>query len=235
MDRGLRPLLLLLQVVWWIGSAGPALAEQPAWKIRGRVVVPGVAAPSNASSGRYLGQAASLPVTGTIDRGAVTDAVVYVETLPHNFVVENPVGNVPGLEQKDQAFVPRVLAIQSGTTVEFPNRDPVYHNVFSVSPTKRFDLGKYTKGQSRSVRFDKSGLVQVFCDIHSDMAAFILVVPHHVFTRPGADGRFTLPALPSGTYRVRAWHPDFGERERMVTLAPDAPANEPPAAVEFRF
>ena len=235
MDRGLRLLLLLPHLIAGIGSASAALAEEPKWSIRGRVVVPGVASQSTASSGRYLGQAASLPVTGTVERGAVTDAVVYVETVPTNFVVENPVRRVPGLEQKDQRFVPRVLAIQSGTTVEFPNRDPVYHNVFSVSPAKRFDLGKYVKGQSRSVRFDKSGLVQVFCDIHSDMAAFILVLPHHVFTSPSADGRFALPALPSGTYRVRAWHPDFGERERMVTLAPDAPHDQAPPPVEIRF
>jgi plastocyanin len=235
MDWGLRLLLLLLHLLAGIGSANAAFADQPEWSIHGRVVVPGVASQGSATSGRYLGQAASLSVTGTVERGAVTDAVVYVETLPANFVVENPVGRVPGLEQKDQTFVPRVLAIQSGTTVEFPNRDPVYHNVFSVSPAKRFDLGKYVKGQSRSVRFDKSGLVQVFCDIHSDMAAFILVIPHHVFVRPGADGRFALPELPGGTYRVRAWHPDFGERERLITLAPDAPPDQAPPPLEFRF
>ena len=227
MDRSLRLLLILAA---WLTWPNGVFAETAAWAVRGRVVVPAVDARAGATPSRYLGQAASLPVTDAAERGVVSDAVVYVESLPSVFVVPNPVGPQPLLEQKGQAFQPRVLVIQSGTTVGFPNRDPVYHNVFSVSPSKRFDLGKYAKGQSRSVRFDKSGLVQVFCDIHSDMAAFILVVPHHVFARAGSDGRFLLPELPSGTYKLHAWHPDFGERVQVVTLGAEAPQ-----PVEFRF
>ena len=117
-------------------------------------------------------------------------------------------------------FSPRVLAIQVGTTVEFPNRDPIYHNVFSVSPAKRFDLGKYAQGHSRRVRFDKPGLVNVYCDIHSDMAAWVYVVPHHVFAQASASGRFALPDVPAGHYTLVAWHPDHGEK----TFEVDVPA-----------
>ena len=102
------------------------------------------------------------------------------------------------MEQKDKQFIPHVLAIQSGTDVVFPNFDPIYHNVFSLSPSRRFDLGKYPRGSSRTVNFPKPGLVNVYCDIHSNMEAFILVLPHHGFTRPRASGEFRLPDLGEG-------------------------------------
>jgi hypothetical protein len=96
--------------------------------------------------------------------------------------------------------------------------DPIYHNVFSPSPLKRFDLGKYPRGESRAVTFNRPGVVNVFCDIHSDMEAFVLVLPHHAFTQPDADGRYALPALPPGHYVVRAWHPDLQEIRREVDV-----------------
>ncbi len=130
--------------------------------------------------------------------------------------VPPPVGTHPTLEQKRQQFVPRVIVLQAGMTVDFPNRDPVYHNVFSVSPARRFDLGKYREGQSRSVRFDKPGVVRVFCDIHSDMAAFIVVIGHQLYARADAAGRFTLPAVPGGEYTLKVWHPSRGESDLSV-------------------
>ena len=169
----------------------------------------------------YPGRANSLPGGAPADAGGVAEAIVYVEKLPASVVVPPPPTTRPELEQRGQAFAPRVLAIQVGTTVEFPNRDPIYHNVFSVSPAKRFDLGKYPKGQSRRLRFDKPGLVNVFCDIHSDMAAYVFVVPHHVFTRPNDAGRFALPPLPAGSYVLRAWHPDRGEVTQSVQVPAD--------------
>jgi hypothetical protein len=83
---------------------------------------------------------------------------------------------------------------------------------------KRFDLGKYGRGKSKSVRFTKAGVVNVFCDIHSDMAGFILVVPNRAFTQPDADGKFALPILPPGTYTVVAWHPDLKPVRRTVQI-----------------
>jgi plastocyanin len=155
--------------------------------------------------------------------GAYTDAIVYVDRVPahaESILAAKP-AETPKLAQKDQSFVPRVLAIAVGTKVDFPNMDPIYHNVFSLSPAQRFDLGKYPRGSSRPVVFRKPGLVNVFCDIHSDMAAFVMVLPHHGFTRPNAGGEFTLPELPAGRYTVRAWHPDLGEQFTEV----DVPAS----------
>jgi len=126
--------------------------------------------------------------------------------------------DTPTLAQRGQAFDPRVVVVAAGGEVQFPNFDPIYHNVFSVSPAKRFDLGKYPRGQSRSIVFPKPGLVNVFCDIHTNMAAFILVVPNAGWVRPGPDGRFALTGMPPGHYRLHWWHPDFPAGETDVDV-----------------
>jgi plastocyanin len=195
--------------------AVPALAGT----IRGTVRVPALASRGPAPD-PYPGRAASMPGMHADPRGLVTDAVLSLASVPAD--VESTLAQVgeprPHLAQKDQSFVPRVLAIAAGASVDFPNQDPIYHNVFSVSPTRRFDLGKYPRGQSRTVAFPHPGLVNVYCDIHSDMAAFIQVLPNHAFVRPDADGRYALPALPPGRYLLRWWHPDFDGGSREVTV-----------------
>jgi plastocyanin len=143
---------------------------------------------------------------------------VYVSAVPAGTPAPADSTGPHTLAQKDQRFAPRVLPITVGTTVDFPNFDPIFHNVFSVSPVRRFDLGKYAQGKSRRVEFDREGLVNVFCDIHSSMAAWILVLPHHVFAQPAADGTFRLPDLPPGHYRLMVWHPDLPTRQRDVDL-----------------
>lgn len=208
-----------------VGAAGlvllvPAARAVPAaaGTIRGQVELSGGTAHA-AKLNPYPGRANALPGgAAPAAAGGVTETVVFVDKLPAGLAVPAPPAGRPELEQRGQAFGPRVLAIQQGTTVEFPNRDPIFHNVFSVSPARRFDLGKYPKGQSRRVRFDKPGLINVYCDIHSDMAAYIYVVPHHVFARPNAAGKFSLPELPAGTYTLRTWHPDHDEQSQVVQV-----------------
>lgn len=196
----------------------------PAGVIHGTVQVPAIAA-DEPSFQPYAGHANAMPGHAMPPRGRVTDAVLSVDVIPAavDSALAPPSGR-PQLAQKDQAFVPRVVAIPVGGAVEFPNLDPIYHNVFSVSPVKRFDLGKYPRGQSRSVRFPKPGIVNVYCDIHSDMAGFILVLPNRAFTHPREDGSYRLPELPPGHYTLRWWHPDFhgGSREIVVPAGGDA-------------
>jgi len=195
--------------------------------IRGSVRVPTLGA--NARSFQpYAGKASSLPGHAQPARGRVTDAVLSIETLPAGIASALPEHKGPAqLAQRDQSFVPRVLSVAVGAEVDFPNLDPIYHNVFSVSPPARFDLGKYPRGQSRRVRMAKPGLVKVFCDIHSDMAAFVLVLPNRAFVRPGEDGAFRLPELPPGRYMLTWWHPDFpgGKREVVIPASADASVN----------
>lgn len=124
----------------------------------------------------------------------------------------------PQLAQRNQTFEPRVLGIPVGTTVTFPNFDPIFHNVFSYSKTKRFDLGKYGKGKSATVTFDKPGLVKVFCDIHSNMTAFIYVTETAWVVQPDATGRFVFDGVPEGTYTLEIWHPERGTRTQTVTV-----------------
>jgi plastocyanin len=111
----------------------------------------------------------------------------------------------PALNQRGIQFHPQVLPVQAGTTVDFPNRDNLYHNVFSYSSSNEFDLGRYPLNDSRSVRFDRPGIVRVYCDIHSHMSATILVLAHPHFAVPDAEGNYTLPELPEGKYTLVVW------------------------------
>jgi plastocyanin len=147
--------------------------------------------------------------------------VVYLETAPRGAFEDRDTGRVV-LDQRNETFVPHVLAITVGSVVEFPNSDRIYHNVFSLSKPQRFDLGRYATGTSKSVRFDRPGVVRVFCDIHSHMNAFILVFSHRFFDLTEADGRFSLSAVPPGNYTVVAWYEGEARDTRPVTVTAGA-------------
>jgi len=152
--------------------------------------------------------------------GSIHDAVVYVE--PRHVRGEPIVPAVPTLarlELKDQEFRPRILAVPVGSTVEFTNNDSLYHDVFSVSPARRFELGRCGGGKTRRVTFERAGLVKIYCNLHPNMAAYVLVVPSRTFARPDSLGRFVLPRLPKGKYVVNVWHPDFPVIRREVTVS----------------
>lgn len=121
------------------------------------------------------------------------------------------------MDQRNETFVPHVLAIVAGTTVDFPNNDQTYHNVFSLSKPS-FDLGRYAAGRSKSVRFDRPGIVRVFCDIHSHMSAFILVFAHRYFSVTDEDGRYRLDNVPPGTYNVMVWNETTPLESRRITV-----------------
>lgn len=113
------------------------------------------------------------------------------------------------MAQHDERFVPHVLPVVQGATVDFPNEDDVYHNVFSLSAAagpKGFDLGRYPKGTSRSFTFARAGTVQVFCHIHSDMYGVVLVLPNPYFASPDDDHHFVIDDVPEGDYTIVGWH-----------------------------
>jgi plastocyanin len=144
-------------------------------------------------------------------------AVVYLESAPRGAFEERP-GPTVVLDQRNETFVPHVLAITTGTTVQFLNSDKTYHNVFSLSKPRRFDLGRYPTGRSKSVRFDRAGIVRVFCEIHSHMSAFILVFAHRHFAVTNAQGEYRIEGLPPGTYTVAVWHPVLSAKTRTVRV-----------------
>lgn len=143
----------------------------------------------------------------------VENVVVYLESVSSDIGEGPPRPRRLVIEQVNETFVPHVLPILKGDIVTFPNRDPVFHNVFSLSGARTFDLGRYPKPSSRSVRFDKPGVVKVFCHIHSDMSAVIVVLENPFFAIPGPDGRFRITGIPSGEYKLVTWH----ERARPLT------------------
>jgi plastocyanin len=116
--------------------------------------------------------------------------------------------------QKDKKFTPHLLAISAGTSVEFPNLDPIFHNAFSNFNGKVFDIGLYAPGSSRTVRFDRPGVVRVFCNIHPAMSAVIVVVDTPLFTTSADDGSFALPNVADGDYQIHFFH----ERAAPETL-----------------
>jgi hypothetical protein len=155
----------------------------------------------------------------------VSDAVIYIEAIPDKLEKKlshrgwfSPKPRPPRVVQMDRRFLPRVLSVTPGTAVEFRNQDLEYHNAFSVSVAKRFDLGRYAPGKADTVKFDRAGVVNVHCDIHPDMSGYVVVVPNHAFDRPDSLGSYALPKLPPGKYSLRAWHPRLGELRRDVEM-----------------
>lgn len=144
-------------------------------------------------------------------------SVVYLETAPRGAFDQNEPARVV-MDQRNETFVPHVLAITTGTTVDFPNSDRIYHNVFSLSKARQFDLGRYAVGRSKSVRFDRSGIVRVFCDIHSHMSAFILVFSHPFFSVTDPAGRYRIENVPPGSYTLVAWNEGVTAESRTITV-----------------
>ncbi|HYV17401.1 MAG TPA: carboxypeptidase regulatory-like domain-containing protein [Verrucomicrobiae bacterium] len=157
------------------------------------------------------------------------NVVVYVESVPAIETAARAAATNPprglSIRQDGLAFVPHVLPVLRGTTVDFPNTDPVFHNVFSLARAATFDLGRYPRGDARSVRFDTPGIVKVFCHIHSDMSAVVLVLDNPYFVAPDASGRFSLDGLPPGEYKVVAWHERARPSRRSVRIEPGRATN----------
>jgi plastocyanin len=205
----LAPLLLVPLLIAALSAASQA-PTRTGGTIRGRVAVPNVVAglsrPTVAEP-----SSASHPV---INRRRV---VVYLEAAPRQAFGELPQGRAR-MDQRAEQFSPRVLAITAGTTVDFPNNDRTFHNVFSLSRVRTFDLGRFAPGRTGAVRFDRPGIVPVFCDIHSHMSAYILVFSHPFFAVSGDDGQYAIEGVPAGTYSLVAWSELGSAPPRRVTV-----------------
>ena len=200
------------------GVVGAAQQREPLAAVRGRVdFARAIAAPEHRPSAVDPG--------GPIESDALNRrrAVVYFDAAPRGAFEDRESARV-SLDQRNETFVPHLLAITAGATVDFPNHDRTYHNVFSLSKAKRFDLGRYAAGNSKSVRFDRPGIVRVFCDIHSHMNAFILVFGHRFFAVTDQDGRYEIDGVPPGTYMLSAWFEGAVREQRPLTVTADTRA-----------
>ena len=123
------------------------------------------------------------------------------------------------IDQKDREFSPDFVVVPVGSTVSFPNMDAIFHNVFSLSKPKSFDLGNYPKGQTRTVTFPVPGAVFVYCHLHTNMAATIVITPNQWRAKPDSAGNFKLEDVPDGKYTVVAWHKTAGTFRQTVTVS----------------
>lgn len=150
------------------------------------------------------------------------DAVVFIDKIPNKTFP--PPKELVILDQINLTFTPHVLPVLVGTTVAFPNSDEVRHNVFSPSPAKRFNLGTYPRGVSRTVTFDKPGEVALLCNVHAEMSAYVIVVETPYFAITLKDGTYVIKNVPPGKYVLKTWHERLKPQSKEVEISGDASA-----------
>ena len=180
--------------------------------IDGRVHVVSHPARRLATAGAYPGR--TVGIQAEREGSELDNVIVFVDTEMH---VDAQPQRVT-IRQTNEEFVPHVVAVTMGSTVDFPNDDLIFHNVFSLSRAATFDLGRYPRHASKSRTFTKPGIVKVFCHLHSHMSAIVRVFSHPHFAIPDRDGRFTIPGVPSGRHQVTAWHERAGEVTHSATV-----------------
>jgi len=164
-------------------------------------------------SGAVLAGTVSLVTDGKA-RVDASNAVVWIEGAPR--AASGP--EKAAMKQESKRFWPKVVAVERNGTVDFPNDDPIYHNVFSVSGGNRFDLGLYRSGASKSKKFEETGLVRVYCNIHPQMVGFVVVVDSDHVAVTGPSGAFRFENVPPGSYVLKAWHEETGEISQPLTV-----------------
>ena len=211
--------LLLAGVAFWGALWSPAWAGE----IRGQIVISRILTKPRVSIPNYQlrGPSTPLPVTDSSLAEELKRSVIYLETA--SAVPPAPV--TASLRQKNQRFDPQLVIIPVGSTVSFPNADPIFHNVFSLSPTREFDLGYYPAGETRDVVFAQAGIVQAYCHLHTEMNAAIVVVPTEWYRQPDPTGSFAFTDLPAGIYSVVVWYHAAGFFRRKVELSDPGTVN----------
>jgi plastocyanin len=169
-----------------------------------------------------LEKAVGRTITGKISVKGLRDArdvIIYIEEAPGEFA---PPEEHAVIDQKNLIFDPHVLPVLVGTTVDFPNSDDVRHNVLSPSKAKRFNLGTYAQGVTRSETFDKTGEVAILCSVHPEMSAYILVLQNPYFNVTDTSGSYTISNVPLGKYVVKTWHEKLKPASQEVEVSEDS-------------
>ncbi len=193
------------------GSAPPVTAQDRLGRLVGQVTLTmatSARSPASAYERRSVSpQAKPLPESRNV--------VIYFDGIAAS---TDLAAMKASIVQKDEQFAPHVVAVTSGSSVAFPNDDPFFHNVFSLSRGSSFNLGRYPTGATRSRTFTRPGIVKVFCELHSHMSAVIRVFDHPWFTIPDQHGSFAIAGVPPGDHTVVAWHERIGERRDRVSI-----------------
>lgn len=188
--------------------------------ITGIVQARGKPGADDAAGGKY--DSRKFKFAERVNYEALRDFVVYIEgPLGTNAAVPaEPVQVVTKktVSQKGAVFFPHVLPVVVGTTVEWPNEDEIFHNVFSISEAKEFDFGLYKKPEVKRIIFDKPGRVDIFCSIHSSMNCVVLVLENSFFAVADEKGRYSIVGVPPGTYQLKAWHERLPGQRRTITV-----------------
>ena len=160
----------------------------------------------------------------------LSDVVVYVEGVRARTRAHAAAN--PAIVMKGKAFNPRVAVVPVGGTVDFPNEDPIFHNVFSVSGENRFDLQLYKRPKSGAQTFQHPGVVRIYCNIHPQMSAVVLVRDNPFFTKAAADGSFAIEGVPAGRHKLVAWHDKAGETTQDVVVPAQGQLAAKPMALD---
>jgi plastocyanin len=204
-----------IAVALLLGAHG-AVAQSTA-SVEGAVTLPKVVVQAKPNA-RYAAQA------GAFLPPEPPTAVVYLEGAPLP-TTDTPVTNIVQVLQKGMQFGPGLIPVRKGTRVEFPNGDDFYHNVFSYSKTKRFDLGRFLKDEKpAAVTFDQPGVVKLYCEIHEHMRGTVLVLETPHFVKTDTNGVYRLTGLPAGQFKLKAWIDDKISYEQAVDLKPGSAA-----------
>lgn len=165
-----------------------------------------------------MGRGSATAVQGLVRVGERAQGNVVIWFAASSGISDAPANPRPVLDQRNLSFSPQVLAVRVGATVDFPNNDRVFHNVFSFRDGKRFDLGVYPVGARKTVVFDRPGVSRLFCNIHPGMAAYVVAVDTPYFSVSNNRGRFSV-ALPNGTYTYHAWRAGASELTGAITVS----------------
>jgi plastocyanin len=186
---------------WWLvallawASAAPSLAAQSsAVTAEVSVTKPGTAEHQRGATGNRTDESQVVVWLTPLDASAPKDPAPGVTA------------KAPELVQRNKSFEPHVIVVQVGSLIQFPNKDPFFHNIFSMYDGKRFDLGLYEAGTTRSVRFDRPGVSFLFCNIHAEMSAVVIVVDTPYFATSDRTGHLTIPNVPDGKYQMHVWY-----------------------------
>jgi plastocyanin len=200
-----------LAAVLICASEAPVAGQEPAVTAEVSVTRP--------SSAHQRGAAAN--------RGDASQVVVWLTPVDAAVPAVPATAKPAELVQRDKSFEPHVVVVQVGSLIQFPNKDPFFHNIFSMYDGKRFDLGLYEAGTSRSVRFDRPGISYLFCNIHAEMSAVVIVVETPYFALSDRAGHVAIAGVPDGRYQMHVWYErslpeSLKELTRVVTVSESA-------------